>query len=292
MKPFSVTEIPLRGRNLVDASAGTGKTYAIETLFVRLLLETEHSPTQLLVVTFTEAATAELRDRIRKRVRECLAAATAESSSDLDPALVEIIARTGDPERSANRLREALYDFDNVEISTIHGFCQRMLMERALESDVTFNSQLYGDARPMIDELILDYWATHAGPAAPELLAYMRTEGSRFGVELARRLSYTVLRTPDVRVVPEAPRAAEPVDIERFRREFARAREIWQRHDVLAIIAESSVRKTAYNSRYTPAWARAVGEFFGSEVSLFPCPPKSFERFCTPRLVEAGGVIL
>jgi exodeoxyribonuclease V beta subunit len=292
LKPFSVTEIPLRGRNLVDASAGTGKTYAIATLFVRLLLETEHSPTQLLVVTFTEAATAELRDRIRKRVRECLAAASAESSSDLDPTLVEIIARAGDPERSATRLREALYDFDNVEISTIHGFCQRMLMERALESDVTFNSQLYGDARPMIDELILDYWATHAGPAAPELLAYMRTEGSRFGVELARRLSYTVLRTPDVRVVPDAPRASEPVDVERFRREFARARETWQRHDVLALIAESSVRKTAYNSRYTPAWARAVGEFFASEVGLFPNPPKCFERFCTPRLIEAGGTAL
>jgi exodeoxyribonuclease V beta subunit len=291
LKPFSVTEIPLRGRNLVDASAGTGKTYAIATLFVRLLLETEHSPTQLLVVTFTEAATAELRDRIRKRVRECLLAATSRSEVDLDPALVEIIARAGDRERSVGRLREALYDFDNVEISTIHGFCQRMLMERALESDVTFNSQLYGDARPMIDELILDYWATHAGPAAPELLAYMRTEGSRFGVELARRLSYTVLRTPDVRVVPEAPRAAEPPDFERFRRELSRARETWQRHDVLAIIADSSVRKTAYNSRYTPAWARSVSEFFASD-GLLPCPPKCFERFCTPRLVEAGGTAL
>jgi exodeoxyribonuclease V beta subunit len=81
MKPFDVSEIPLRGRNLVDASAGTGKTYAISTLFVRLLLETEHSPTQLLVVTFTEAATAELRDRVRKRVRECLVAAMAETPS-------------------------------------------------------------------------------------------------------------------------------------------------------------------------------------------------------------------
>ena len=292
MKPFSVTEIPLRGRNLVDASAGTGKTYAIATLFVRLLLETEHSPTQLLVVTFTEAATAELRDRIRRRVRECLAAATAEPSGELDPTLVEIIERAGDRERSAARLREALYDFDNVEISTIHGFCQRMLMERALESDVTWGSQLYGDARPMIDELILDYWATHAGPAAPELLAYMRSEGSRFGVELARRLSYAVLRTPDVRVVPEAPRADEPPDFERFRSEFARTREVWQRHDVLAVIADSSVRKTAYNSRYTPAWARAVNEFFGSDPGLFLNPPKCFERFCTPRLIEAGGSAL
>jgi exodeoxyribonuclease V beta subunit len=292
LKPFSVTEIPLRGRNLVDASAGTGKTYAIATLFVRLLLETEHSPTQLLVVTFTEAATAELRDRIRRRVRECLAAATSAAAAEVDPTLVEILARAGDNERSVARLREALYDFDNVEISTIHGFCQRMLMERALESDVTFNSQLYGDARPMIDELILDYWATRAGPAAPELLAYMRTEGSRFGIELARRLSYAVLRAPDVRVVPEAPPPAETPDFERFRREFARARDVWQRHDVLAVIAASSVRKTAYNSRHTPGWARTVNAFFASEAGLFVYPPKCFERFCTPRLLEAGGSTL
>jgi len=301
MKPFVVTEIPLRGRNLVDASAGTGKTYAIATLFVRLLLETEHSPTQLLVVTFTEAATAELRDRIRKRVRECMAAASAEqtatdgdgdAASELDPTLLEIMARAGDRERIAARLREALYDFDNVEISTIHGFCQRMLMERALESDVTFNSQLYGDARPMIDELILDYWANHAGPAAPELLAYMRSEGSRFGIDQARRLAYTVLRTPDVRVMPGAPSSDEPPDFEGFRREFARAREIWLGHDVLGIIAASSVRKTSYNSRHTPNWVRAVTEYFAADPGLFLSPPKSFERFCTQKLVEAGGTAL
>jgi exodeoxyribonuclease V beta subunit len=295
MKPFDVTQIPLRGRNLVDASAGTGKTYAIATLFVRLLLETEHSPTQLLVVTFTEAATAELRDRIRKRVRECLVAASdsdGDARPELDPTLLAIMARAGDRDRIAARLREALYDFDNVEISTIHGFCQRMLMERALESDVTFNSQLYGDARPMIDELILDYWANHAGPAAPELLAYMRTEGSKFGVDLARRLAYTVLRTPDVRVLPDAPSAEDPPDFERFRAELARAREVWQRYDVPAVIAASNVRKTSYNSRHTPNWARAVGEFFAADAGLFLSPPKCFERFCTPKLIEAGGGLL
>jgi exodeoxyribonuclease V beta subunit len=290
VKPFDVTEIPLRGRNLVDASAGTGKTYAIATLFVRLLLETEHSPTQLLVVTFTEAATAELRDRIRKRVRECLMAASdGRGEAELDPSLLAIMARAGDRARTVTRLREALNDFDNVEISTIHGFCQRMLMERALESDVTFNSQLYGDARPMIDELILDYWANHAGPAAPELLAYMRSEGNRFGVEQARRLAYTVLRTPDVRVLPEAPSAEGPPDFERFRRELARAREVWQRHHVLELIAASSVRKTSYNSRHTPNWARAMDEYFAADPGLFLSPPKCFDRFCTPKLVEAGG---
>ena len=231
MRPFSVTEIPLRGRNLVDASAGTGKTYAIATLFIRLLLETELSPSQLLVVTFTEAATAELRDRIRSRVRECLDAArpSSEDAAPKDPTLLEIMARAGDPERVIRRLREALYDFDNVEISTIHGFCQRILMERALESDVTFNSQLYGDARPLIDELVLDFWATHAGPARPELLSYMRGEGTKFGVDMARRLAYTVLRTPQIQVRPAEPPETEAPDVEAFQRQLGAARAMWQR---------------------------------------------------------------
>src|SRR5688572_6266921 len=114
MKSFSVTEIPLRGRNMVDASAGTGKTYAIATLFVRLLLETEHHPSQILVVTFTEAATAELRGRVRGRLKECLDAARSAPipPPDADPTLIEILSRAGDTERSARRLEQALYEFD------------------------------------------------------------------------------------------------------------------------------------------------------------------------------------
>lgn len=291
MRPFSVTEIPLRGRNLVDASAGTGKTYAIATLFIRLLLETELAPSQLLVVTFTEAATAELRDRIRSRVRECLD--TARPSSDdtgaKDPTLLEIMARAGDPERVVRRLREALYDFDNVEISTIHGFCQRILMERALESDVTFNSQLYGDARPLIDELVLDFWATHAGPAAPELLSYMRGEGTKFGVDMARRLAYTVLRTPQIQVLPAEPPEGEPPDVEGFQRQLEATRTMWQRYDVESIIGDSSVRKQSYNKRYLPAWAKEVSDYFSEPASGRAALPRCFERFCTAKLRDAGG---
>ena len=304
MKAFSVTHIPLRGRNLVDASAGTGKTYAIATLFIRLLLETELQPSQLLVVTFTEAATAELRDRIRARVRQCLEAAQALQDqardrdatpldpSPADPVLLDIVARAGDRGRVLRRLREALYDFDSIEISTIHGFCQRMLLERAFQSDVTFNSQLYGDARPLIDELLLDFWATRAGPAEPELLAYMRSEGSKFSLEMARRLAYAVLRAPQVQILPAEPPSDAAPDFARFRQQFAHTRAIWGRYDAAAIIADSAVRKTAYNKQHTPNWARQVSEFFANDPGLFLALPRNFERFCTLRLAEAGGSAL
>jgi len=290
VKAFSVTDIPLWGRSLVDASAGTGKTYAIATLFIRLLLETEHPPRQLLVVTFTEAATAELKERIRARLRQCVVTASGSSgASDPDAAIATILARAGDRARVKRRLEQALYEFDDVEISTIHGFCQRALMERALGSDITYGSELYGDARPLIDEIVMDFWARRVAPAQPELLAYMRSDGNKFSLEMGRRLAYSVQRAPQVQILPRDLEAARPLDFTRFRAEFARVRELWKRHDVVRLIESSSVRKQAYNKRYTPLWVGEVSQFFAAELGLFSPLPKCFERFCTARLRDAGG---
>jgi exodeoxyribonuclease V beta subunit len=293
VKAFSVTDIPLWGRSLVDASAGTGKTYAIATLFIRLLLETEHPPRQLLVVTFTEAATAELKERIRERLRQCvLTASGAAGTGEPDAAMVSILARAGDRQRVRRRLEQALYEFDDVEISTIHGFCQRVLMERALGSDITYGSELYGDARPLIDEIVMDFWARRVAPAQPELLAYMRSDGSKFSLEMGRRLAYSVQRAPQVQILPRHLEAAPPADSTRFRAEFARVRELWKRHDVVALVEGSTLRKQVYNKRYTPLWVREVSEFFDGELGLFSPHPRCFERFLHPRLVEAGGHVL
>src|SRR4029079_6095564 len=102
-----------------------------------------------------------------------------------DPVLLGILTRAGDRARVKRRLERALYDFDDVEISTIHGFCQRVLLERALGSDITYGSQLFGDARPWIDEIIMDFWARDASRAAPELLGRLRREGTRLGLPCA-----------------------------------------------------------------------------------------------------------
>jgi exodeoxyribonuclease V beta subunit len=290
MRAFSVAEIPLWGRSLVDASAGTGKTYAIATLFLRLLIETERHPSQLLVVTFTEAATAELKDRIRSRLREGLAALATPALATHDPVLLGILTRAGDRARVKRRLERALYDFDDVEISTIHGFCQRVLMERALGSDITYGSQLFGDARPWIDEIIMDFWARRASVAAPEFLAYLRREGARkFDLLAARRLAYSVQRAPQVEIVPESPREPAP-DFAAFRRLCEEARSVWRRHDVVSLIAGSTARKTIYNKKHTPNWAGQVGAFFEREPGLgFLEMPDCFDRFCSTRLADAGG---
>ena len=79
---LKANEVALAGTNLIEASAGTGKTYAIATLYVRSLLETEARVENILVVTYTRAATAELRDRIRRRITETREALRTESSED------------------------------------------------------------------------------------------------------------------------------------------------------------------------------------------------------------------
>ncbi len=131
---------PLRGTNLIEASAGTGKTYTITCLFLRLILETRLTVKDILVVTYTVAATEELRDRIRKKIREALDAYSRGDSND--PFLKGLVQKTGDAKDAINLLRSALHDFDEASIFTIHGFCQRTLHESAFESGSLFDTEL------------------------------------------------------------------------------------------------------------------------------------------------------
>ncbi|MEY4550739.1 MAG: helicase/exodeoxyribonuclease beta subunit [Pseudomonadota bacterium] len=293
MRAFSVTDIPLWGRSLVDASAGTGKTYAIATLFLRLLLETERQPRQLLVVTFTEAATAELKERIRARLREGLAALLTPTTGKHDPVVLTLLSRAGDRQRVKRRLEKALYEFDDIEISTIHGFCQRVLLERALGSDITYGSQLFGDARPLIDEIIMDFWARRLSEGSPEFVAYLRQDGpKKFDLQAARRLAYSLQRAPQALLLP-SPSDTPPPDFAAFRQTCTEAAHIWQRHDVATLIQESKIKKNPYNRRNTPNWAGRVSAFFAHDAATqFLALPDCFDRFGSAKLLAYGGTDL
>ncbi len=130
MQPLDPLTIPLSGRRLLEASAGTGKTWTLALLFLRLVLERRLGVDRILVVTFTRAATSELRDRIRARVREALDA--LDSTTD-DPQLAALLARV-EPGVARQLLADALTQMDEAAICTIHGFCQRILQEHAFES--------------------------------------------------------------------------------------------------------------------------------------------------------------
>ena len=129
---FDLLNSPLEGANLIEASAGTGKTFTITCLFLRLLLEKRLTVNDILVVTYTVAATEELRDRTRKKIREALEAFSQGDSED--SFLKGLVQKTKDAEDATTLLRAALRDFDEASIFTIHGFCQRTLHESAFES--------------------------------------------------------------------------------------------------------------------------------------------------------------
>jgi exodeoxyribonuclease V beta subunit len=116
---FDLLNNALEGTNLIEASAGTGKTYTISGLFLRLVLEKHLSVSQILVVTFTEAATGELKERIRGQLREAMRAFSERGSQD--PFLHDLTIKMNDAGKTLGHLKEALREFDQASIFTIHG---------------------------------------------------------------------------------------------------------------------------------------------------------------------------
>lgn len=158
---FDLLRTPIgEGTILIEASAGTGKTFTIAGLVLRLLLERQSlTIDQILVTTFTELATADLRDRIRERLRDALEAFRSEASTN---ELVATLLRTHKDHRAAaQRLEDALVNFDEAPIYTIHSFCQRVLSESAFESGALFNAELVANQSDLLREIVHDFWRIH-----------------------------------------------------------------------------------------------------------------------------------
>ncbi|MGV6989739.1 exodeoxyribonuclease V subunit beta [Testudinibacter sp. P80/BLE/0925] len=163
---------PLNSVSLIEASAGTGKTYTMVALYLRLLLNAGENGLsraltveQILVMTFTEAATQELKDRIRTRIVEVkglfnqvLQQQLAEPPSQ-DPFILDLFhAVKADLPSAVLRLELAQQDMDTAAIFTIHGFCYRMLMRYAFDSGVHFNLELQTQDDDLLLRFCREYW--------------------------------------------------------------------------------------------------------------------------------------
>jgi len=169
VQPLDPLTIPLQGCRLLEASAGTGKTYTLALLFLRLLLERQLEVDQILVVTFTRAATGELRDRIRRRLREALDG--LEQRGPMDPQLNALLAAVS-PDLGKRLLADALVRMDEAAIYTIHGFCQRILQDHAFESGSLFDLDLLENETDLRREIIEDFWRNRFYPAPVEEAAW------------------------------------------------------------------------------------------------------------------------
>lgn len=173
--------------SLLEASAGTGKTFSIKHLVLRLVVEHDIAVDKILVVTFTRAATAELSMRIREHFADALRFLAGEQSAEATEGLVVDQAAAWEKsgitrDDALKRLRIALGNFDNAAIYTIHGFCKKMLDTHAFSASANFSPELMADDaafRTRVREDFLRRWLDRAIARDPDDVAarQLLTEG-------------------------------------------------------------------------------------------------------------------
>ncbi len=285
IKKLDIINAPLEGSNLIEASAGTGKTFNITLLFLRLILEKGLGVNQILVVTFTEAATEELRDRIRGRIRDA-AEACATGKFD-DPLLGELVSKCNTDCGALESLRSALRDFDQAAIFTIHGFCKRMLHENAFESNSLFDTELETDNRQLKQDLVEDFWRKHVYFASPLFVNYALAQ--KFTpTELGRYAGPNTL-FPDVNVIPQVEERNVSSAEHKFYEAFDEVARVWtsvQGEIEEILLTTESLSLSSYKKNKIPGWLAEMGSFvrFGRDNCLLF---ESFEKFASAGLEAA-----
>ena len=275
IKSFDLLESPLEGTNLIEASAGTGKTYTIAGLFLRLILEKGFSVNDILVVTYTVAATEELRDRIRKKIREAMEAFSAGGSPD--EFLKGLVQKNPDPKAAIGLLQEALHDFDEASIFTIHGFCQRTLHESAFESGSLFDTELIPDQERLKEEIVRDFWRRHFYGASLEFIGYVQGKG--LNPEYFLKLLGKGTAHLDSQIVPEI-KSAKLGNLEDFRQASGKLKKEWPKakEEVLEIFSGPTLKYYTNSQKHIEAMDGYVAN--GAGLPLF----KEFERFTPTKL--------
>jgi exodeoxyribonuclease V beta subunit len=274
MKAFDLSTCPLAGVNLIEASAGTGKTHALAGLYLRFLVEKKLGARQLLVITYTNAATAELKRRIRQMIAGAQTAfLTTKASSSFLKDLLDKYPDAPERKRIARDLGIALANFDETAIYTIHGFCQRILMDNAFASGTLFETEFIENQQKLEQEFVEDFWRRHFYENHPVIVQYALN--SKMDTNTLLALLRMVLSKPDLKVIPEY----EPFSMDAFERDLKEVREsfshfklLW-RKDKDAIVA--SLRNKALSGlvygKKVDGLIREVGEMMDvDDVSLPP----------------------
>ncbi len=251
MVEFDPDRVPLRGERLVEAGAGTGKTWTLVRLHRRLLLEKKIPIDRILVVTFTNAATAEVKTRIREELRRLLDA--GEGEEDL--------------------LRRALRDFDRAPVSTIHGFCGRVLQEEAFQSGTPFDVPLTGEAAAGTAEKTRDFWVEKT---------YYDADGKILGVAPGPKalagIAREVRNRPDLVSLPRMISGETLRAWKRVEERFEEARRAWKegKDEAVGILTGGGLKGSAYQSRWISSWVEKLETFLeeGNRFYLLRKPIK------------------
>jgi exodeoxyribonuclease V beta subunit len=293
MKEFVLSDAPLEGVHLIEAGAGTGKTYTIAGIFLRLIAEKGVPVDQILVVSYTKAATEELKNRIRRRLLSAGRALDKAGAAGAigDPLAAGIAAQVSDRRSLVRqRIRDALIDFDRAAIFTIHGFCQRVLNQFAFETGHLFEAELTQNAQPLIQETADDFWRRYIS-RAPEELVHAALDQLKSPEALAGLVQRC--RLPLVRVIPEAVKPPLTAIVP-WRRAARQVCDAWPqaRQVVLDLLGHEGLNALKYGKcapvpssprrQFLSALAAAMDRWNGR----YP-PFPNFERFCQSHVAKA-----
>jgi len=285
---FDVFTTPLADSHLIEASAGTGKTWSITGLYVRAVVEKSLLPERILVVTFTKAATAELTGRIRTRVYQTLQwlnGDTAEKSlkaeaTFFEPLFAQWKVMGLSDEDIKTRLVAALAGFDRAAIFTIHSFCQRLLADFAFEANARFDLSLVTDADLLLDTVIADFWRNKVSALDENdaMWAHWLIEGKNTP-EVWRKAIKSHLNKPYVELLPPKDVESAQKDAADLVAEVVRIQEVactmWHddnaeiRDAFTALIDSGVLHKSTYKQANLSQYFDALERFLAKEMHVF-----------------------
>ena len=283
MQPMNLYSTPLCGLNLIEASAGTGKTYTISGLYLRLIAELGLPVERILVVTYTKAATAELRDRIRRKLVETRLALTQQAEEEAFRSSLQLSGI--ERELALKRLRHAILGFDRAAIFTIHGFCQRVLMNSAFVGGLPFETELLPEQTALVQEVVDDFWRLHIQQLSPGMLDYLMEQGCT--PDSLAQLLRGKLGKPYV----ELRGCAEPVglsDLEsEFMAVFRETRTQWLEagESIGRLLLENTgLNGNRYRKKSMPGWLSAMDQYLAELPGHWF---DAFAKFCTGTLTDS-----
>lgn len=241
MKRLQLSDFPFHQNALIEASAGTGKTYTISNLYLRLILGdncTARNVQDILVLTFTNAATGELKERILDRIRQAWRDFSRGKSQDAF--IAQLIEETKDKEVASQRLLVAANDMDLASVFTIHGFCQRLLTEYAFESGAAWDEDLLLDDSEMLLNAATDYWR--------KFIVNLKPDEARWYLQkwpapeaLAKKLRSIVYRDigqPDPNILLEQWQSAK----REYQQLIEQTRQWWSQNDISGVLENADLK--------------------------------------------------
>ena len=291
---LNLLTLPLTGRSLIEASAGTGKTYSLALIYLRLLLgigENSYpkalSVEEILVVTFTKAATEELRFRISQNIHQ-LRKACIQGYHD-DPNYQSLLDLIKDKSAAAKRLYYAEQNMDQAAIFTIHSFCQRLLTTYAFEAGSLFNKTLLKDEKHLILQQVQNFWREYFVPLSKDLAQVVWQNWADPQALLDDIYPYLYRELPENVHLSSLPM----IDvISNFHRDnivlIESLKQQWSTYvnDIQLVINQSGVNKRSYSKSNLKRWVDNINQWSQTETIDYSLPISDLKKFSQTELLH------